>query len=248
MRVISVVGLSKSGKTTTIEEIIKELKRRNYSVGTIKEIHFHGFKMDVEGTNTHRHRMAGAGTVTARGDSETDIMYDHKLDVNSILSYYSEDFVIMEGVRDTSAPKIITASDEEGIEAKWDDTVFAISGVISTSLKEYKNLPVIDGLTRIEELVDLIEIVAMSPLPDVDRDCCSACGYSCMELSERILKGISKREDCVIDDLSTTLTINGKKIYMVPFVEKILRNTILGVAKELKGYSHKGEISICIKR
>lgn len=248
MRVISVVGLSKSGKTTTIEEIIKELKKRNYTVGTIKEIHFHGFKMDVEGTNTHRHRMAGAGTVTARGDSETDIMYNHKLDVNSILSYYAEDFVIMEGVRDTSAPKIITASDEEGIEAKWDDTVFAISGVISTDIKEYKDLPAIDGLTRIEELVDLIEKVAMVPLPDVDKEFCDACGYSCMELSERILKGLSKREDCVIDDLSTTLTINGKKIYMVPFVEKILRNTILGVVKELKGYDDMGDINLCIKR
>lgn len=248
MRVISVVGLSKSGKTTTIEEIIKELKNRNYTVGTIKEIHFHDFKMDVEGTNTHRHRMAGASTVTARGDSETDVMYDHKLDVNTILSFYKEDFVILEGVRDTSVPKIITASNEEGIEAKWDSTVFAISGVITGSIESYKGLPAIDGLTRIEELVDLIEKVAMVPLPDVDRECCSACGYSCMELSQRILNGLSKREDCVIDDLSTTLIINGKKIHMVPFVEKILRNSVLGVVKELDGFVDMGDVNICIKR
>jgi len=248
VRVISVVGLSKSGKTTTIENIIKELKRRNYSVGTIKEIHFHDFKMDVEGTNTYRHREAGAGTVTARGIKETDIMFDHKLDIKTILSFYNEDFVIMEGVRDTSAPKIITASDEEGIEAKLDGTAFAISGVISDKIQGYKDLPSIDGVSRIEELVDLIEKVAMVPLPDADPKCCSACGYSCMELSQRIIKGLSKREDCKIDDLSTKLTINGKKIYMVPFVENILRNTVLGVAKELKGYSELGDIEICIKR
>jgi molybdopterin-guanine dinucleotide biosynthesis protein B len=32
MKVFSVIGLSKSGKTTTIENIIKELRRRNYTV------------------------------------------------------------------------------------------------------------------------------------------------------------------------------------------------------------------------
>ena len=40
MKVFSVIGISKSGKTTTIENIIKELRKRNYSVGSVKEIHF----------------------------------------------------------------------------------------------------------------------------------------------------------------------------------------------------------------
>jgi molybdopterin-guanine dinucleotide biosynthesis protein B len=52
MKVFSVIGLSKSGKTTTIENIIKELRRRNYTVGSVKEIHFEKFKMDIEGTFT----------------------------------------------------------------------------------------------------------------------------------------------------------------------------------------------------
>ncbi|HCS10941.1 MAG TPA: molybdopterin-guanine dinucleotide biosynthesis protein, partial [Clostridiales bacterium] len=54
MKVFSVIGITKSGKTTTIENIIKELRKRNYTVGSVKEIHFEEFKMDVEGTNTHR--------------------------------------------------------------------------------------------------------------------------------------------------------------------------------------------------
>ena len=64
MKVFSVIGLTKSGKTTTIENIIKELRKRNYTVGSVKEIHFEKFKMDVDGTNTHRHKMAGSQLVT----------------------------------------------------------------------------------------------------------------------------------------------------------------------------------------
>ncbi|MFA7550797.1 MAG: molybdopterin-guanine dinucleotide biosynthesis protein MobB, partial [Sedimentibacter sp.] len=60
MKVFSVIGITKSGKTTTIENIIKELLKRNYTVGSVKEIHFEQFKMDPEGTNTFRHKTAGS--------------------------------------------------------------------------------------------------------------------------------------------------------------------------------------------
>ena len=46
MKVFSVVGVTKSGKTTTIEQIIKEFIRRGYSVGSVKEIHFEQFAID----------------------------------------------------------------------------------------------------------------------------------------------------------------------------------------------------------
>lgn len=248
MKAISVVGYTKTGKTTTIEHIIKELKKRSYSVGTVKEIHFEDFKLDEEGTNTDRHRKAGVKTVTARGYNETGVMFDWKLDINTVLSFYEEDFVILEGVRDSSVPKIITAADEEGIEAKLDKTVFAISGKIAASIESYKGLPAIDGTKEIEKLVDLIEEKAFKPLPDVDEKCCKACGYSCMELSERIIKGLSQREDCVVGRTGTKLLVNGKEITMVPFVERILKNAVLGVLKELDGYSENGDIEICIKR
>ncbi len=75
MKAFSVIGISKTGKTTSIEKIIKGLKKRNYSVASIKEIHFDSFAMDAPGTNTDRHRKAGSEIVTARGLNETDIMF-----------------------------------------------------------------------------------------------------------------------------------------------------------------------------
>jgi molybdopterin-guanine dinucleotide biosynthesis protein B len=49
-------------------------------------------------------------------------------------------------------------------------------------------------------------------------------------------KGQAKREDCVLSDSNIKLLIDGREIGMVPFVQKILFNSIEGVVKELEGY------------
>lgn len=248
MKVFSLVGFSKSGKTTTIENIIKELVKRNYTVGTIKQIHLHSFKMDAQGTNTERHKNAGASLVTARGEYETDVLFQEKLNINEILDFYTQDYVILEGIRDFPVPKIVTAFDEESIEARIDDTTFAISGQVSNNINQYKNLPVINSLDNIEKLVDLIEEKVFERLPDMKDECCGHCGYTCKELCSRILKGESERRECVLDDQKVILKVNGKEIKMVPFVQKILENSVKAVVKELDGYTDDSEIEIVIKK
>ena len=247
MKVLSIIGISKSGKTTTIENIVKELVKRNYSVGTIKEINTHNFKMDVEGTNTDRHKNAGSTLVCARGGNETDIMFQKKLSINDILDFYSHDFVVMEGVRDTCAPKIVAAHDIQGIEDRMDETTFAVTGIISGEINQYKGLPAINSITDTESLVDLIEEKVFDRLPDMKDECCSKCGHSCKELCSLILRGEAHREDCVLDKQEVILKVNGKEIIMVPFVQKILKNSIQAVSKELKGYQEDSEIEIYFK-
>lgn len=157
MRVFSVIGISKSGKTTTIEEIIKELRKRGYSVGSVKEIHYEEFSIDTEGTNTDRHKNAGSQLVTARGLNETDVLFQKKLSVEEILSFYDYDFVVLEGVRDANVPNIITAHTTDEIDERIDDKTFLVSGRISCELTSYKDLKVINALTNIKDLVDEIE-------------------------------------------------------------------------------------------
>lgn len=248
MKVISVIGVTDSGKTTTIEHIIKELVRRRYTVGTVKNIHFHDFKLDVAGTNTDRHRRAGAELVTARGERETDIMFQKQLDIHTLLRYYDQDFVILEGARDTTVPKILTAHSESGIIDRMDETVFAISGRVSSEITAYQGLPAINALTDIEALVDLIEAKAFKPLPDMKDACCKACGYTCRELSGRIIKGLSSREDCLVEKAGIRLRVGGVDVPMVPFVQKILQNAIEDVVSELQGYDKNSEIEIWIKK
>jgi molybdopterin-guanine dinucleotide biosynthesis protein B len=60
--VISIVGRSNCGKTTYLEKLIAEMKRRGYKVATIKH-DVHGFDIDKPGKDTWRHAQAGADVV-----------------------------------------------------------------------------------------------------------------------------------------------------------------------------------------
>lgn len=222
MKIITVFGYSGSGKTTTIEEIIKELTGRGYSVGTVKDIHNEEFSMDNEGTNTDRHKKAGATLVAARGLAETDILYQSQLPIQDILKHYNQDYVILEGDSGASAPMIITGKSVQELDEKFKQsegrTVIAVSGVVSTMLQTYKKLPVIDGLTEIVKLVDLIEEKAM----DWDGN-----------------------PSGVVD---TVLTINGREIPLLPFIRNMLGNIVIGSVKELKGYKEGAEIVVKIRK
>ncbi len=247
MRIFSVFGITKSGKTTTAENLIRELTQRRYSVGSIKEIHYEAFAIDTEGTNTDRHKKAGARLVTARGMHETDILFPEPLALEKILSFYDHDFVVMEGVEDTCAPKIITAHSTDEVDERLDETVFALSGVLANTMSEYRGLPVIHPVHDAQRLADLVEEKVFQRLPDVHPDCCRACGFTCRELSGRILRGDAVRKDCVLDRAAIQLRVDGRDIPMVPFVQSLLRNALLGVAGELEGYRENGEIQVIIR-
>jgi molybdopterin-guanine dinucleotide biosynthesis protein B len=57
--IVSIVGKSDSGKTTLLEKLIPELKRRGYRVATIKH-DAHQFEIDHPGKDSYRHFHAGS--------------------------------------------------------------------------------------------------------------------------------------------------------------------------------------------
>lgn len=61
--IISIIGKSKSGKTTLLEKLIAELKRRGYRVATIKHHSHAGFDIDRPGKDSWRHARAGSDHV-----------------------------------------------------------------------------------------------------------------------------------------------------------------------------------------
>ena len=60
--VISIVSKKNCGKTTLLEKLIPELKRRGYRIGILKH-DIHGFDIDHEGKDSFRHKAAGAEIV-----------------------------------------------------------------------------------------------------------------------------------------------------------------------------------------
>ena len=157
MRIIMIKGFSKTGKTTTVELLIRELRRRGYTVGTIKDIHYEDYRADVPGTDTFRHRESGAYRVTALGPGDTAIMMDSRMDPEAILKYYKEDFIVLEGDCGIKCPTIITGRTEDDIDRRMCGEAIAISGVIAGKKREYRGLPVIDARKEVERVADMVE-------------------------------------------------------------------------------------------
>lgn len=245
MKVLSVVGFTQSGKTTTIEKIITELRKRNYTVGSLKDIHYEEFQMDTDGTNTDRHRKAGSQLVAARGRDETDILYSEHLGIYKILKLYDHDYVLLEGVSEGNFPKIIAAKDIEGIEGKLDEKAILVTGRIADEIENYKELEAI-SCKDVDKLVDFIEENTFEVLPNFTKKCCGLCGLSCEEMCVAIINNKKTRNDCIIHQDNISLTINEESVEIVPFVQDILRNNVMAIVKELDGYQKGQKITIDI--
>lgn len=61
-KVLGIAGWKNSGKTTLTERLVGELTGRGLRLATLKHAH-HAFDIDHPGTDSHRHRLAGAREV-----------------------------------------------------------------------------------------------------------------------------------------------------------------------------------------
>lgn len=105
--VISIVGRSQSGKTTLIEQLIPELKRRGYRIGSIKHTH-HALDIDKTGKDSERHRRAGADTVILAAPGEIAMLKTgHPGTLDGLIHYFDDvDLLITEGYKRSRRPKI----------------------------------------------------------------------------------------------------------------------------------------------
>ena len=107
--ILSIVSKKNCGKTTLLEKLIPELKRRGYRVGTIKH-DIHGFDIDHEGKDTFRHKAAGADTVAISCPWKVSVIKDvsEELTPHQIVKQYFEDvdIVLTEGYKRAGLPKI----------------------------------------------------------------------------------------------------------------------------------------------
>jgi len=247
MKVFMLKGTSKTGKTTTAETIIRELVRRGYSVGSVKDIHT-DILLDTDSTDTDRHAASGASLVTGRAERQTALFHKDRLDIEKILDAYDTDYVLLEGDSGANCPVILTGKTAEDLEFRWSDRAIAVSGIISAEIDSYRGLPVINALTDIEKLVDLIIEKTPDRMPNFPSGSCGGCGGDCRKLMERILKGEASPADCILQGERCSVTVGGKELSMMPFVEKIVKNVAIGAVKSLKGYEEDKDIVIRIRR
>jgi molybdopterin-guanine dinucleotide biosynthesis adapter protein len=105
-----VTGWKNSGKTTLTTRLISELAARGYRVNSIKHAH-HVFDIDQPGTDSFRHRDAGASEVAIVSGRRWALMHelrdeDEPTMREVIARLGPADIVIVEGYKREDHPKI----------------------------------------------------------------------------------------------------------------------------------------------
>lgn len=116
--VISFVGYSGSGKTTFIEKLIPELKKRKIQIAVVEHNSEKELK-ESEGSNSARFTEAGADIVSVSSDNRIVVVEkkDHEPSLSELISYIRDvDLIIMEGYKGEEYPKIGVYRRTEGME------------------------------------------------------------------------------------------------------------------------------------
>ncbi|MBE6052367.1 MAG: molybdopterin-guanine dinucleotide biosynthesis protein B [Clostridium sartagoforme] len=109
LKVINIVGdKSNVGKTYVMEGIIKELKKRKYSVATIKH-DVHGFDIDKKGKDTYKHREAGSETVIISSAKRVALIkeVEEEIPLEKLINYARDkDIILVEGYKNSKLRKV----------------------------------------------------------------------------------------------------------------------------------------------
>lgn len=109
--VVSIVAKSGTGKTTLLEKLIAEMKRRGYQVAVIKH-DAHNFDIDREGKDSWRLTQAGADTMLITSPAkvamikQNQIGHEPSLDETVATFCDDVDIVLTEGFKKSKMPKI----------------------------------------------------------------------------------------------------------------------------------------------
>lgn len=112
MKVFGVTGWKNTGKTGLVERLVGHFAAQGLRVSTIKHAH-HGVEVDTPGTDSYRHRAAGAGQVllasAGRWALMTELRGAPEPGLEALLARLDPcDLVLVEGFKTGPHPKIET--------------------------------------------------------------------------------------------------------------------------------------------
>ncbi|MDR7032239.1 molybdopterin-guanine dinucleotide biosynthesis protein B [Mesorhizobium sp. BE184] len=158
--VLGITGWKNSGKTTLTERLVAEMVRRGWRVSTVKHAH-HDFDVDKDGTDSFRHRKAGATEVAIVSDRRWALMHELRGEqepaLETVLARLAPaDLVIVEGYKRESHRKIEVRRLDARDRAPLSDSDPGIIAIASDHAVEGSNLPVFD-LDDIGAISDFVE-------------------------------------------------------------------------------------------
>ena len=160
VKVVAFVAKSNTGKTTLLEQVIRELKNRGYKVGAIKH-DAHSFNIDHPGKDSHRLTAAGADTMLITSPEKLALIKKHEAAPpleELVETYFSDmDIVLTEGFKMSPLPKIEVHRQERSPTLlcrgeHHDPTLVAVASDEALNL----DVPVLD-LNDINGVTDFVE-------------------------------------------------------------------------------------------
>lgn len=109
MNIYGIIGFKNAGKTTLTERLVAEFTARGLRVSTIKHSH-HNVDLDQPGTDSHRHRAAGAFQTILASPQRLMLMQEHRGPepalAEILLQLAPVDLILIEGFKREAHPKI----------------------------------------------------------------------------------------------------------------------------------------------
>ena len=147
MKQYGVVGWKNTGKTGLITRLVTEFCARGLTVSTIKHAH-HSFDVDQPGTDSMRHRRAGAQEVILASERRVALMQElpdtsGTPSLSDLMARLSPvDLVLIEGYKAAPHPKIEThrAAANQPLIAPNDPSIRAVASDVALSA----SVPVFD--------------------------------------------------------------------------------------------------------
>lgn len=258
--IFQIVGFQRHvGKTSTSVSLIEEFKKKSFRVAAIKHAHKYEVKHDTQGVptskDTERYFEAGANVCGALTD-KSFVLITPENSLESALDMVAPfaDIVILEGFREEKYPRIIAAETADQVfELFTENLVIAVVGTVTENNKEkervkaaYPNIPIV---SKPDELADLIlSRFVGEVLNRLEKKTCAACGYpNCDAYAKALMRGEAKLTACPQNAAQTVLYVNGTKIAINPFVQRIISATIRGMLSTLKNIENPEKISIHLK-
>jgi molybdopterin-guanine dinucleotide biosynthesis protein MobB len=165
--VVAVVGGKKVGKTTTVENLIREFVKRKYKVAAIKHVSEKDFTIDTPGKDTWRFAQAGARTIVSAAANEVTTIQKVSLESLSLkdllIKCKDSDFVFTEGLKGLVGKEpciqkivVVKTAGEAEKALKLFSPILAFSGPYCT--KELtKQIPYADAVNEPEKLANIVE-------------------------------------------------------------------------------------------
>ncbi len=225
---VAVIGRKRTGKTTTVEKLVRKLVSEGFNVSTLKHT-IEIFDIDYVGTDSYKHRQAGAVFVALQGRLRSAIIVEREIPFEKLLEYASlfGDVIVLEGfskltLKDSRIGKIICVKDEAGRE-EYREAVnvlcYSVNGVFDIERV----------MSWLKEQIKVFEIYRKTPMID-----CKLCGYdSCYEFSKAVASGSESIGKCPM--MNVRVYVDGRGIPLTRYPASVIRDVTMAMLSTLKG-------------